>query len=233
MKKFFSIVVIIFALAILGLVGYASYDYLQKKNSLQFTPIPTPEITPGLDANASTTDSVASTTDLTVISTVDISGWKTYKNQEFGYDIKYPKDLIVNYDSTKLILAFPKKNYFSWPLQDDVKLTVTASSTCASDLLDVGSGIKPKKSLITIDGRDFTLNRVDDVAAGNRFLTATYEIRRNSLCYSFVYSSRGANGAGLYVDDPSLISKYDKDHVVNSGMVDAIVIGILSSFMLN
>jgi hypothetical protein len=44
MKKFFSILVTVIALTIAGVVSYGAYNYVKEKNSLKFTPIPSPDI---------------------------------------------------------------------------------------------------------------------------------------------------------------------------------------------
>jgi hypothetical protein len=215
MKKFFSILVIIIALTIAGIVGYGAYNYVQEKNSLKFTPIPSPDI----DLNqASSTPDIAT-------STVDISEWKIYDNQELGYSIKYPKDLIVNYDALSLILAFPKDKYFHWPLLDDVKLTLISTSTCSSDIAS--------SSQITVNGIKYRFSKSDGAAMGTVYKENVYEINGNSVCYTITYNSKGTNGAGFYVDDPSLIKKYDNQHSLDNDEVIKIIYGILGSFKIN
>lgn len=226
MKKFFLTVFVLIVLAIIGFAGYVSYNYLKEKNSLQFTPI-----TLSTD-NATSTDGllIASSTNEYATSTADTSSWKSYSSQELGYSLKYPSDLIMNRDEFSLILAFPKKLYFSWPLEDSVKITVTSSSTCTSHNPVTFFGIKPKQSSITIEDKKFVVNRLDDVAAGSRVNVISYEIKENGICYSLLYYSQGANGAGLYVDDPILIKKYDEQHSRESKLIMDIVYGILASF---
>jgi len=228
MKKFFLTVFVLIVLGIIGFAGYVSYNYLKEKNSLQFTPITLPS------GNATSTDGLltASSTDEYATSTVDFSSWKSHSSQELGYSLKYPSDLIMNRDEFRLILAFPKKLYFSWPLEDSVKITVTASTTCASDNPET-FGVKPKQSSITIENKKFVVNKIDDIAAGNRFDVISYEIKENSICYSLLYHSQGANGAGLYVDDPILIKKYDEEHAYNQKKVNDVIIGILSTLDIN
>jgi hypothetical protein len=212
MTKFFQILVIVIALAILSIVGYTSYDYIKQKNSVRFTPI---EITP-----------VATTTPSTIsvaTSTVDTSNWKSYKNEELGYSIKYPDSLITNYDSSKLIIAFPKKDYFHWPLLDDVKLTVIATSTCMKG---------------TASTTDFSINDrlykiesdTNEAGAGSRWTETVYAISGNGICYKISVNTKGTNGAGFYVDDQTLIKKYDNQHELDSATVKGIIWGILGSF---
>lgn len=229
MKKIFLTIFVLIVSVIVGFACYISYNYLKEKNSLQFTPISLSQ------NNASPTDSLgnSSSTDLIATSTVDTSLWKSYSNQELGYSLRYPSDLIFNRDESSLILAFPKKSYFSWPLEDNVKITIFASSTCASENPQTLYDIKPRAGSLFIGGKKFILKEIHDVAMGNRYNVRSYEMTGNNICYSLVYYSHGANGAGLYVDDSILIKKYDENHAINQKKVDDILIGILSTFNLD
>ena len=216
MKKFFSILVIIIALSIIGIVSYASYSYLKEKQSLKFSPIIPSDSTIEQNNQASSTPSNV------LNSTADVSKWKTYNNQELGYSIKYPEDLIVNYDALILILSFPKDKYFNWPLLDNVKLTLVASSTCS---LDIASS-----SEITINNVKYKVLKSTDAAMGSVYKKDIYEIYGNNVCYVATLDSRGTNGAGFYVDDPFLIKKYDNQHKLDLDRVIDIIYGILGSF---
>jgi len=215
MKKFFSILVMVVALTIAGIVGYGAYKYIQEKNSLKFTPIPSPKI--DIKLASSTPDNVSST--------VDVSKWKIYDDQELGYSIKYPEDLIVNYDALSMILAFPKDKYFHWPLLDDVKLTIISTSTCLSDMAS--------SSQITINNIKYKFSKSDGAAMGTVYKKDIYEIDGNNVCYVITYDSRGTNGAGFYVDDPFLIKKYDNQHSLDNDEVINIIYGILGNFKIN
>lgn len=223
--KIFLIVFVLFLIILFGFIGYVSFDYIQTKNSLEFTPIILEE------NNASSTNNIQiiSLDNISATSTVDMSSWVDYSDQELGYSLKYPDNFITNHDGLNLILALPKKDYFSWPLLDDVKIVVMASSTCFSNTLDIS--LKPK--YLTVDDKiDFVSYKTEDVAAGTRHLRNIYEIKKDNICYSLVHSSRGTNGAGFYVNDEILVKKYDKEHRNNQDKIDQIIIGILASFNL-
>ncbi len=216
MTKFFQGLVVIIALTILGIVGFSSYTYIKEKNSLKFTPIVVETATSTPQSN---TSSVAT-------SSVDTSSWKVYKNDELGYSIKYPDDLIINYDELKLLVAFPQKNYFHWPLLDDVKLTLLATSTCQS--------INASSSQITINDRFYDIESdTTDAAMGSRWRETVYKIKGDNVCYKIYVNARGTNGAGFYVDDQSLVKKYDNQHDIDTVNVNAIIWAILGSFEIN
>lgn len=214
MKKFFSIIIIFIVLSVMGVLGYGAYDYIEQKQSLKFTPIISPD-------SAVDTNQASSTPD-NIISTVDVKNWKIYDNQELGYSIKYPGDLIVNYDTLSLILAFPKDKYFNWPLLDDVKLTLVSTSTC--------SLVTASSSEITVNDIKYKVSRSNDAAMGTVYKKDSYEIYGNNACYIITMDSKGTNGSGFYVDDPSLIKKYDNQHKLDLDKVMSVVYGILGSF---
>jgi len=239
MKNFFLTIVIIAMLAILGVVGYTSYNYLQEKNSLQFDLIPSPidvasstystgSSQAGSGQTASDTNSATSTNQI-ASSTADTTSWKTYSNDELGYGLKYPSDLIFNYGGTPLILAFPKKSYFHWPLEDDVKITVMASSTCSGPTVSSDYD-HVSTSTLKVNGLVFAKTEGSGIGAGNVYGRTTYDIRGNGACYSLILDSHGANGAGLYVSDSALIKKYDDQHATDFYALMNTVYGILGTF---
>ncbi|MFA6602120.1 MAG: hypothetical protein WCT02_04700 [Candidatus Paceibacterota bacterium] len=227
MKKFLSTVLILIILAAIGAAGYYSYTYLALKNSLTFAPINIP----GQSATSTHSLGTATSTDLVATSTVNRASWKVYSNDELGFTLKYPSDLIVNNTDNILILAFPKKTYFHWPLQDDVTLTVSATTSCPTAKA-LGETFFNQSGTLTVDGQKFNTFESDDAAAGNRYTTITYSISGNDACYLVVFNDHGVNGAGLYVNDQILVKKYDNQHDVDMAKVTDVVYGILGSFQV-
>ncbi len=226
MKTFFLSILILIVLAAFGFVGFYSYTYLSDKNSLQFTPLDSP------NNSASSTDAgniQASSTEASITSTIDVSAWKSYKSDELGLSIKYPADLIVNGGSNSVILAFPKTKYFHWPLQDDAKITITASSSCA--IFQSGDNGEEIETDLTVNNQKYSVKQSNDAAAGNVYNEIIYDqVKGVGLCYSLAFLDHGANGAGLYVDDASLIKKYDDQHTADLKAVMEVVYGILANF---
>lgn len=221
MKKFLLFVIGLVILAGLVKIGLVAYDYLEKKNSLRFEPIQTEE------QNATSID-IATTTNI-IEPKVDVSKWKSYINEELGYSFKYPDNLILNKSDLEVFLAFPKDIYFSWPLLDNVRLSITASSSCdRSKLLEYGNISTTTK--IIVGGKDYTVLKAGDIAAGTVFERITYEKIGNNICYSVLFESKGTNGAGFYVTDPILVKKYDDQHKLDREALSEIVYGILANF---
>lgn len=212
--KFFFGIVIIFILIFAGFIGYEVYKYLDQKNSLQFVPIV-------LDT-ASSTDVVAnSTSTVSIVTKVDTSKWKMIDNTELGYSVKYPENLIVNKDELTLILAFPTKSYFHWPLEDEFRVTIIATSSCETKKLEK----------ITINNKDiYLVSQSEDGALGTIFKEKTYMLNGNDSCYKIIVNSRGTNGADRVLDDPALIKKYNKQHEDEVKVVWDIINSIIYSF---
>lgn len=212
-------------LAILGVVGYASYNYLQEKNSLQFDLIPSPTSV----ASSTPDTNSATSTNQVASSTADTTSWKTYNNDELGYALKYPSDFVFNYGNGTLLLAFPKKTYFHWPLEDEFKLTVMSSSTCVGKTIGSDYG-NISTTTVSINSQTFTKSEGSGIAAGNIYGRTTYDIRGNGVCYSLILDSHGANGAGLFVSDSTLVKKYDEQHLADTNSLQNIIYGILGTF---
>ena len=63
-----------------------------------------------------------------------------------------------------------------------------------------------------LNGYSFTRIEGGDVAAGNIYRELAYDTQANGVCFHIDILDHGANGAGLYVGDQSLIAKYDATH---------------------
>ncbi|MDD5165643.1 MAG: hypothetical protein PHG25_03900, partial [Candidatus Pacebacteria bacterium] len=156
-------------------------------------------------------------------STISTNAWKTYTNNELGFSVKYPKDLVLNADFPgSLILAVPKDKYFHWPLLDDTKITVTASSSCPSFV----SGFAPDNvASVSVDDIVFVRSESADVAAGNVYRELAYDMMSNGLCYRLSLFDHGANGAGLYVSGQALVSQYDAQHQADIDKLVSVFMG--------
>ncbi len=148
------------------------------------------------------------------------------------FNISYPPNLIVSNNSdassTIIVLAFPKENYFHWPLQDDVRITITVSSSCADPM--VPQNPSTATTTFSSNGYSFTAIHGNDVAAGNLYHEILYTTEVNNQCYSFSFFDHGSNGAGLYVDDPVLIQKYDSQHSADYSQAVSVFDSIVTSF---
>jgi len=95
------------------------------------TPIPNPSPTP--------TPTVKPTpAPPTVTPAIDISNWKTYRNEEYGYEFKYPSDYHVedtkgtDYAKYKSVRIISPKKYFNEDWQVYVSYDITILSTIFS-----------------------------------------------------------------------------------------------------
>jgi len=167
-------------------------------------------------------------------STIDISTWKTYSNAQPPFSIKYPANLafststIPTIDGPYLLsLQFPKSIYFSTVLKDEAYVIVTASSTCPA----VQQGpIDKGPTTLDINGTTFIENTINDVAAGNRYLTITYDTLANNLCYRITFFDHGANGAALYLGDQNAAKIADTTHDAELSNIEAMTETMVGTF---
>jgi hypothetical protein len=188
-------------------------------------------------SSISTTSSSTTSTSSTSISSIDTSAWKTYSNQQPPFSIKYPANLafststIPTIDGPYLLaLQFPKDIYFSTVLKDEADVIVTASSTCPA--VEHGP-INHGPETLVLGGKTFIENQISDVAAGNRYLTITYDTIANNLCYRMTFFNHGANGAGLYLSGTDTINAADATHDAELSSIKAIVTAMVGTFSLS
>ncbi|MDR3558286.1 MAG: hypothetical protein P4L61_02015, partial [Candidatus Pacebacteria bacterium] len=128
-----------------------------------------------------------------------------------------------------LALQFPKDVYFSTVLKDEAYVIVTASSTCSA----VAPGpIDHGPQTLDMNGMTFAENEASDVGAGNIYHTITYDTIANGLCYRVTFFDHGANGAGLYLSDPTAIQAADTTHAAELSRVEALVQAMVGTLSL-
>jgi hypothetical protein len=163
-------------------------------------------------------------------STADASSWQTYSNAANGYSMRYPSNLSVNADSSgNPVLSFPKDQYFHWPLLDDAKITIVASSSCPTVINDRPDS---QPTTLTLNGYSFTRTEGGDVGAGNIYRELAYDTQAGGACYHIDFLDHGANGAGLYVGDQSLIASYDAIHTTDLAVVVGVFNAMVNTFRL-
>lgn len=222
------LVFVVLAAAVCGLIFLGQYleSLKQQSEQSQWTPLP--------EQATSTPGSASSTTALSyplpsATTTIPVF-WQTYGDAELGYQIAYPPDLVATADGDALTLAFPTANYFRWPLQDNAKITITVAATCPS--IEAPAALSQATTTFELNGYQFSRLEGHDVAAGNLYNEWAYETSGNGACYDIDLFDHGANGAGLYVDDQSLIAQYTAEHTADLDAVMNIWNTVAASFRL-
>ncbi len=222
MKTFLKFLLALVVLAIIAVVLYFGYQLTKKENTIPPNTFP--------DQTASSTPGTASSTHewTFVTPAINTSAWKTYSNPTLGFSVKYPVNMVLNGDVSSKTFAFPK-SAFHWPLQDDAKVTIIASSTCPALFVD-GGGPAAGTSTFMLNGYTFNRTENHDAAAGNLYNEIAYDTTVNGMCYRIDFFDHGANGAGLYVGDPALIAQYDAQHAADMAAVLDIFNAMTESF---
>ena len=153
---------------------------------------------------------------------IDTTSWLIHADTKIGYSVEYPPNLIPGGSADQFTVAFPKNLYFHWPLLDDVKVTVSVSPHSCPNIATHGP-TDPSPIEFAMNGYKFSRNISTDVGAGQLYTEVTYDTLTNGSCYRIDLLDHGTNGAGFYVDDVSLVKKYDGQHAVDmAGVIDVL-----------
>ena len=161
-------------------------------------------------------------------STIDDSSWQIYSHKSPDYSFRYPSDANISAKDSSVTVSFPKSDYFHWPLQDDSSVTITVSPICPNPVLSVPPSAS--SSQVFAGSQLYEHDIFSDIAAGNVYSESIYKATMGNDCYDFEFYDHGANGAGLYVDDQSLVTKYNSQHDMDMANMTDIFSGIIYSF---
>jgi len=184
--------------------------------------------TPDISADPNSSNSNGSIPFL-ASTTVSTASWTAFTDKADGYSFKHPADLSQNVLNGGAVFSFPKNSYFHWPLLDDAKVTVTVSPACPK-ITDAAVDQSPVS--FAMNGYQFTRTIGSDVGAGQLYTEVAYDTHANGNCYHIDFLDHATDGAGFYVDDASLIAKYDAQHVSDLTSAISIFNGIINSFRI-
>jgi len=130
------------------------------------------------------------------ISEIDTSEWKTYRNEEYGFEIKYPKNFTIAEKGNKIEFNFPKAEYQGTQLFD-VSITLSFESGFRNgkeELLRKCYGGEPYPSWkVTINNVEFYQDHYGDCGGGRCREYYGYYAIHNGNCYRFRLSTYYCN----------------------------------------
>ncbi len=223
-------------LIVIVVLAIAGYEFAANFSYTRHVTLP-PNMLAGSSTDAYASASASSTAPADILSTaspasstIDTSSWRTYSDPQSRYSIRYPGNVSVNVNANgNLVLAFPKDQYFHWPLLDDAVVTVTASSSCPK--VQGPPGVTAPTTL-SVNGYEFTRIEGGDVAASNIYRELAYDTQGKNLCYHIDFLDHGANGATLYVGDQSLAAGYDATHAIDLSAVIGMFNAMVNTFRI-
>lgn len=221
----------ILVLALIAAVGYVmKSDAFDKpiidvpiNNSTSTVDVPTKPVIPPVVATTTYNVPLPGST------TIDTTSWPIYIDPERRFSVEHPKNVIENYSNGVVTFTFQKNLYFTWPLLDDAKVTISVEPKCPQVIKGgvTGNGIIQEFEL---NGMVVKRTIGEDVGAGNRYLEISYDMMKSGFCYHLSFLDHGANGSGLYVDSASLIKRYDAEHDKAMQEIFKVLNGMVSNF---
>ena len=231
-RTLWPVVVVILILLIIAVAGYFMSKNASPVQPGQTSTATTTSSDPASSESPTTSDEITSALVAAIPFPTATStpgpDWKPFANKAAGYSLQYPNDLLQSIDGNgALTLVFPKNNYFHWPLLDDVTVKITSGLSCPAAITE-----REASTTFSFAGINWIRTVGDGVGAGNRYREVDYDTTSNGTCYHIGFLDHGTNGAGFYVDDQSLIKKYDAIHDADFAHVVDVFNAMVASFRI-
>jgi hypothetical protein len=181
-QKGFATLVVLLAALCLAAIGIGTYFYVFQ--TAKPKPVPAAQKPIGKPVEvASTTQDTANTAESqraaasTTTAAVDTSGWQTYRNEEYGFEFKYPENEFFGEIAGDAGFEYC-----------DISKVDRACSICGNDSNYRYSGEGIGDGWVGSSGREYCRCENDDIAMGVGYDTYRYVTAKNNKCFFFSFT---------------------------------------------
>ncbi|HEC91854.1 MAG TPA: hypothetical protein ENI51_02505 [Candidatus Atribacteria bacterium] len=122
--------VFLFLVIILLIIGVVATIYLQIKKILPVSETPRQKVSEQPVSQEQEKSVSTQPQKGTSTKEIDTSDWKIYRNEEYGFEIKYPKDMDVQKDTEFKDVESHKRKYIIVFIRDDPRVGCLTTSSC-------------------------------------------------------------------------------------------------------